>query len=82
VVEPDLYVVAWADEVDGSLAVVAINRGAGAVTARNVDGLVPTVRGRASTLEAVAGTGSATLSGSRMSLSVPAGGAVVFLGRE
>jgi glycosidase len=80
-VEPDLYVVAWADEVEGTLAVVAINRGGG-VTGRNVDGLVPTVRGRAVTLEAVAGSGSATLSGSRMTLTVPAGGAVVFLGRE
>jgi neopullulanase len=82
VVEPDLYVVAWADEVEGSLAVVAIHRGTGPVTSRNVDGLVPTVRGRTSRLEAVAGDGTATLTGSRLSLTLPAGGAAVFLGRE
>jgi hypothetical protein len=52
------------------------------VTARNVDGLVPTVRGRTSRLEAVAGDGTATLTGSRLSLTLPAGGAAVFLGRE
>jgi glycosidase len=82
VVEPDLYVVAWTDDVEGSLAVVAIHRGTGPVTARNVDGLVPTVRGRTSRLEAVAGDGTATLTGSRLSLTLPAGGAAVFLGRE
>lgn len=81
VVERDLYVVAWADEIEGSLAVVAVNRG-GAVTARAIDGLVASVRGRASRLEAVAGEGSAMLSGSRLVLTVPAGGAVVLLGRE
>ena len=80
--EANLYVVAWTNEVDGSLAVVAINRGGTSVDARAVDGLVPTVRGRANRLEAVAGTGTATMSGSRMTLTVPAGGAVVFLGRE
>lgn len=79
--EANLYVVAWANEVDGSVAVVAINRG-GDVSGRAIDGLVPTVRGRATRFEAVAGSGTATLSGSRMTLSVPAGGAVVFLGRE
>jgi glycosidase len=80
-VEPDLYVVAWTNEVDGALAVVAINRG-GAVSGRAVDGLVATVRGRAATLELVAGTGSATLSGTRAVLTLPAGGSAVFLGRE
>jgi glycosidase len=80
-VERDLYVVAWTNEADGSLALVAINRG-GAVRARAVDGLVSTVRGRASSLALVAGTGSATLSGSRAMLTLPAGGAAVFLGRE
>ncbi len=80
-VENDLYVVAWANELDGSLAVVAINRG-GAVDGRAVDGLVSTVRGRASRLELVAGAGSATLSGTRATLSVPAGGSAIFLGRE
>ena len=81
-VEDDLYVVAWADEIAGTVAVVAIHRGASPVTARAIDGLVPTVRGRATRLEAVAGSGTATLSGSRVTLTLPAGGAAVFLGRE
>ncbi|GAB4216554.1 MAG: hypothetical protein OHK0013_43200 [Sandaracinaceae bacterium] len=80
-VERDLYVVAWTNETDGSLAVVALNRG-GAVSGRAVDGLVSTVRGRATSLERVVGEGSATLSGSRAMLTLPAGGAAVFLGRE
>lgn len=80
-VESDLYVVAWTDELDGTVAVVAINRGA-TVAGRSIDGLVPSVRGRATRFEAVAGDGSGGLSGSRLSLSVPAGGAVVLLGRE
>ncbi len=82
VVEADLYVVAWADEASGSLALVAIHRGASDVAARAIDGLVPSVRGRATRLERVAGEGSAALSGARVTLDLPAGGAAVFLGRE
>ncbi|MCS6856655.1 MAG: alpha-amylase family glycosyl hydrolase [Sandaracinaceae bacterium] len=81
-VEPDLYVVTWTEERTGDLAIVAINRGRSAVENRLIDGLTPTVRGRANRLEAVAGAGSAGIEGTRLRLWVPMGGAVVFLGRE
>lgn len=84
VVTDDLYVVAWASEADDDVAVVALRRGA-AITDQPIDGLVSTIRGSATRLEVVAGTGSATLGtglgASRFALTLPADGAAIFVGR-
>jgi glycosidase len=84
VVEDDLYVVAWTSEADDEVAVVALRRGA-AITDQPIDGLVSTIRGSATTLERVAGSGTATLgtglNASRFLLTLPAEGSAIFVGR-
>lgn len=84
VVTDDLYVVAWTSELDDALAVVALRRGA-AITDVPVDGLVSTIRGSATHLDLVAGTGSATLGtglgAERFLLTLPAEGSAIFVGR-
>jgi hypothetical protein len=59
---------------------VAVNRGA-AVSARTVDGLTGSILGTVTAFDAAAGGGSATLSGTRLSLTLGAGESAVFLGR-
>lgn len=76
----DLYVYAYAHDDPGELAVVAVSRG-GAVSDLAVDGLTPSVIGAVTSFEAAAGAGALALSGSRLRLTLPAGGAAVFLGR-
>ncbi|MCA9608604.1 MAG: hypothetical protein KC619_23535 [Myxococcales bacterium] len=74
----DLYVYAYTHD-SGDLAIVAVNRG-GAVTDMRVD-VTPSMVASVTSLEAVAGTGTATLAGTRVGLTLEAGGAVVFRGR-
>jgi len=79
-VTDDLYVYAWVHDDPGELAIVAVNRG-GDVSGQRVD-ITSSMLGTVTSLEAVAGAGSATLAGAtRFDLDLPAGGAVVFLGR-
>lgn len=84
VVTDDLYVVAWTSEADDDVAVVALRRGA-AITNQPIDGLVSTIRGSATHLDLVAGSGTATLGtglgASRFLLTLPAEGSAVFVGR-
>lgn len=76
----DLYVYAYAHDASGELAVVAVNRG-GALNDLPVDGLTTTSLGSITTFDAAAGSGTLALSGTRLRLTLPAGGAAVFLGR-
>lgn len=80
VVEGDLYVYAYAHDDPGELAVVAVNRGA-AITDRRIDTLTGGMLGDVTGFDAAAGSGSATLSGTRLSLTLGAGASVVLLGR-
>lgn len=80
VVEADLYVYAYVHDDPSQLAVVAVNRGAG-VTGRRVDALTASMLGAVTSFDAAAGTGTATLDGTRLSLTLGAGQAAVFLGR-
>ncbi len=72
-------------QADDDLAVVALRRG-GAISNVPVDGLVSTIRGSATRLELVAGSGTATLgtglSAERFLLSLPAEGSAIFVGRR
>ena len=79
-VTDDLYVVAYAHDDLDQLAVVAVNRGA-AVSSFPIDTITSSMLGSVTSFEAVAGTGTGALSGTRLSLTLEAGGAVVFLGR-
>ena len=80
-VTDDLYVVAWAYDADPSeLVVVAVNRG-DAVTSLAIDTLTSSMLGTVTGFDAAAGTGSGTLSGTRLSLTLEAGGSVVLAGR-
>ncbi len=81
VVTDTLYVYAYVHDDPGELAVVAVNRG-GDVTDMAVDGLTATSIGSVTAFDAAAGTGTLALSGARLRLTIPAGGAVVFLGRR
>ncbi len=76
----DLYVYAYAHESPHDLAVVAVNRGA-AVSDLAVDGLSSAVIGDTSAFDARAGAGSLTLSGTRLRLTLEAGGAAIFVAR-
>ncbi|MBX3275840.1 MAG: hypothetical protein KF729_36620 [Sandaracinaceae bacterium] len=73
-----LYVYAYTHPSSG-LALVAVNRG-GAVSDQRVD-LTASMLGGATRFEAVAGGGTASLDGTRVSLTLEAGGAVVFAAR-
>ncbi len=75
----DLYVYAYAHD-SGALAVVAVNRG-GAITDFAVDGLSTTSLGSITAFDAAAGAGTLTRTGSRLFLTLPAGGSAIFLGR-
>ncbi len=77
-VTDDLYVYAYTHDA-GDLALVAVNRG-GAVADLRID-LTASMLGRTTSLEAVAGVGTATLTGTRVGLTLEAGAAVVFAGR-
>ncbi|HBQ20177.1 MAG TPA: hypothetical protein DEF51_56660 [Myxococcales bacterium] len=79
-VEGDLYVYAYAHDDPGELAVVAVNRG-GAITDRGVDGLTGSLLGAVTSLERLAGGGSARLDGGRLRVSLGAGESAVFVGR-
>jgi glycosidase len=81
IVEDDTYVVAWAGEHAGDLAVVAVTRG-GALTGRAVDGLTSAQLEGVTRFEAAAGTGTLRRSsGDRLLLDVPAGEAAIFVAR-
>ena len=75
----DLYVVAWSGSGAKEVALAAVNRGSTAATAKSV-GTLPLTAGVTS-LKAVVGSGTATLSGSSVSLTLGAGEAVVFIGQ-
>ncbi len=79
-VSDTLYVYAYAHDDPGELAVVAVNRGA-AVSSQAIDGLTGTMLGSVTSLEAIAGSGTATLSGTRILLTLEAGGTAIFTGR-
>lgn len=76
----DLYVYAYVHDDPRQLAVVAVNRG-GAVGDVAVDGLTGTNVGAVTAFDAAAGSGTLRLSGTRLLLTLPAGGSAVFLGR-
>lgn len=81
VAEPDVYVVAWAGERAGDVAVMVANRGA-AIAGRRIDGLTSTLLGSATRFDRVAGTsGTLALSGARLTLDLPAGQAALFVAR-
>jgi glycosidase len=75
-----LYVYAYVHESPADLAVVAVNRG-GAVSGQTVDGLSVSNVGSVTAFDAAAGSGTLTLSGTRLTLTLPAGGSAIFLGR-
>ena len=77
VAESDLYVYAWYGE--GELAVVVVNRG-DAVTGRAVFGLTSGQIGGVTTLTPAAGSGTAVLEGTELTISIAAGEAAVFTG--
>ena len=77
--DADLWVVAFADDDPGELAVVAVNRGA-AVDARVISGLTGAMIGDVVSFDAAVGTGSARLDGRDLTLTVPAGRSAVFVG--
>jgi glycosidase len=81
-VEEDLYVIAWAGERPGELAVMAANRGGG-VAGRAIDGLTAGQLEGVGSFEASAGAGALRreAGGDRLRLDVPAGEAVLFLAR-
>ncbi len=79
VVTDTLYVYAYVHDDPGALAVVAVNRG-GDVSDMVLSGLTSTSIGSVTAFDAAAGDGTLTLSGSDLHLTVPAGGAAVFLG--
>jgi glycosidase len=76
----DLYVYAYVHESPHELAVVAVNRG-GAVSDLVVDGLSSAVVGAASAFDARAGAGALTLTGTRLRLTLEAGGSAIFIAR-
>lgn len=75
-----LYVYAYAHEASGELAVVSVNRG-GELSDFAVDGLTSVLLGGIGSFEVAAGSGSLARSGTRLRLTMDAGGAAVFLGR-
>lgn len=75
-----LYVYAYAHDDPGQLALVVVNRGP-ALSGRAVDGLTGSILGAVTSLERLAGEGDATLEGTRVRLTLPAGASAVFRGR-
>ncbi len=75
----DLYVYSWHGSGSKELALVAVNRGSSAVTAKSV-GSVP-LSGGATSLKIAAGKGTATLSGKAVKVTIGAGEAALFLGQ-
>ena len=80
VVEDDLYVYAYAHDDPGELAIVVANRGSD-VTGRAID-LTAGMLGAVTRFERAAGAGDLGLSGTRASLTIPAGEPAIFLGRR
>jgi len=75
----DLYVVAWTGTGSKELALVAVNRGSTGVSGKSVGSL--SVTGGVTSFKAVVGKGTATLSGSAVSLTLGAGESAVFVGQ-
>jgi hypothetical protein len=78
VAEDDLLVYAWRAPSSTELGLVAINRGAAAVSKRKLQG---TALAGVTSLALKAGSGDATLGGGAVELSLGAGEAAVFVGQ-
>ena len=75
----DLYVVAWTGSGSKQVTLVAVNRGSTAVTSKSVGSLPLT--GGVTSFKAMVGKGTATLSGSAVTLTIGAGESAVFIGQ-
>jgi len=75
----DLYVYAWYGSGNKELALVVVNRGSAAVSNKAVGSL--SVTGGVTSFKAVAGKGTATLSGKSVTVSIGAGDAALFVGK-